>query len=181
MKTKILLLIATLQVSVGGFTACNENKQEENITSDDELKVEKVSQQNLRQTWVLVAKKKSNAVENWQQDDPESPYPVTLTFDSTKFRGRHDANSYGGGYEMSGDTIFLSSIIIGTDLYTGIWYEDYRQMLTTNRISKAFLFSQYQDTGNMQLQLASQEITLYFINKKWFEEIYFKLEEWYNF
>ena len=108
-------------------------------------------------------------------------YPVTLTFCSTqKFRGRHDANSYGGTSIINKNNIsFIIDSI--TDCMDIPWFFDY-VFFELKQIDQAFIFSQNNDTTNMQLKLSNQEnsIILFFINKKWFEETYFKLEEWYD-
>jgi len=130
------------------------------------------------QTWVLIEKEINNTTEVMPPDDI---YPVTLTFYPTKeFRGRHDANIYEGTFWISRDAISFSYTGI-TDVTDIDWYLIY--LLELSEISKVFISSHNSDTNNMQLQLSNSDgsIRLNLINKKWFEETYFELEDWYNF
>ena len=150
--------------------------------------------ENLFQTWVLIEKEINNIKETPPTNDTyySCHYPVTLTFYPTistepsmsfNFSGRADNNSYRGTYKISGNTIsFFAGEMFATDgMGGGKWYRNYLSEL--HKINNVFIFSQGEDTNNMHLQLSNADgsIKLYFINKKWFEKTYFKLEEGYKY
>jgi hypothetical protein len=146
-------------------------------TSDDDLKAAELSQENLRQTWVLVAKKQGDVVEKWQRNCFGNKYPITLVLDSIRCLGIcNDFNHYQGDYDVRGDSISFSDVLLGGPFVTPTWYRDYFRDLTFN-VHNVSVFSHSQDTNNMQLQLTSSSTTLYFINKKWFKKTYFEFNE----
>ncbi|MDR1227372.1 MAG: hypothetical protein LBK47_10850 [Prevotellaceae bacterium] len=145
--------------------------------SDDDLNAEELSQENLRQTWVLVAKKQGDTVEKWQMGCFGDTYPATLTFvDSINISGMHDINWYSGKYDKSLDTISFSDVFSTGVLVSNWWFPHYIDYLTlyTHNVS---VFSHCRYADYMQLQLTNQMDTLYFINRKWFEETYFEFDE----
>ena len=163
MVTEKLILVFTfiLLILAGCFSSCDKPLTDEN----------------LYQTWVLIEKEINNTKEILPADDV---YPVTLTFCKTKdFCGRHDANSYEGKYEINKGNISFSTISV-TDCNDIDWYWNYISEL--GKINKVSIFSQSENTNNMQLQLSNQDgsIILYFINQEWFEKTYFELEDGYK-
>lgn len=146
-------------------------------TSSDSLKEEELSPENLRQAWMLIAKKQGDTVEKWQSLCSGDTYPITLVFDSIRCLGIcNDVNHYQGSYDVSEDSISFSEMLLGGPYKIPVWYRDYFQDLAFN-VHNVSIFSRRQDADNMQLQLTSQELTLYFINEKWFKKIYFEFDE----
>ncbi len=170
-KEKVSIrMIQIITLSVVCLIGCDAGGS--SIKNNDRLLEKK-----LYQTWILVEKNINNIKELLPTDDL---YPITLTFYSEKdFRGRHDANSYKGIFEINENTVSFSFDFV-TDCGDIDWYWHYVSELL--QMEKALIFQQDNDTTNVQLKLSNQEnsITLFFINKKWFEETHFKLEEWYD-
>jgi len=131
------------------------------------------------QTWVLIEKEINHSKELMPEDDK---YPITLTFYPAKeFRGRHDANVYEGTCQINkGEFAFTFAGV--TDVYDIDWFLNYVKFELV-KMTKATFFLHDKDKNYLQLLLSNKDgsIKLNFINKIWFEETYFELEEWYNF
>jgi len=124
----------------------------------------------LGKTWVLIEKE----INGEKEMLPEEPYPITLTFFSdTTFRGRHDANFYGGKYNLRLDTISLNLTEL-TDVWTGYWFWNYVPKLSF--IDKISLTD-----STMQFSSSDNSLMFNYISKEKFEKDYFELEKWYNF
>ena len=176
MLKKKLLILTMLLCLIGFATACENKITDANdfIVKDDD---NHQSGESLMGTWVLIEKNINGAKELLPEDNN---YPVLLIIYSTiDFRGRCDQNTYDGKHEINENNISFS-IERATDGMGFPWYWDYISEL--GQTEKVLISSQDSDTSNMQLKLSNKEntITLYFINKKWFEEKYFILEEWYD-
>ena len=174
MKNKIFLLWAVLIFSFT-VTSCKNGSEpkEEDWKGKDWI----------YQTWVLVEKNINDEKEMFPNDDK---YPITLTFYPTKeFRGRCDANSYKGTFERVkfGYTISFSISSI-TDPVSNLWFSDYiNELSQINRVS-VLVFKEEIDLEpiKMELELYNEQrsVIFSFMDKKSFEETYFKLEKWYD-
>jgi len=120
-------------------------------------------------TWILIEKESDEGTEMLPF---EKPYPITLIFKSdTTFRGRHDPNTYLGGYNVKEDNILFVPGV-STDGYSPEWYWFYLRQLPS--LYRIFL-------TDSTMHLANDLIKYYFLSLEKFERDYFELEEWYKF